>query len=97
MSLEDFIKPQSGNQRDRSRSKTITTASSDDRLSSYPYASDIEHLVETSSQKPEEKDDGDATAAQKLDEGYAETFDGVGVTVQKPEEVRYRPPRNTLG
>lgn len=89
MSLEDFMKPKSGNRRDRSRSKTITTTSSDDKLSNYPYTSDIENLVETSPQKPEQEDNHSAAPKLELDEGYAETSGGTtAVEVDKPQEVR---------
>lgn len=88
MSLEDFMKPKSGNRHDRSRSKTITTASSDDKLSSYPYTSDIEHLVETSPQKPEKEDNHPGPSKLVLDEGYAEGSNTNAVESDKPQEVR---------
>lgn len=95
MSLEDFMKPKSGNQRDRSRSKTITTTSSDDKLSSYPYMSDIEHLVETSPQKPDKEEDPGTGPKIELDEGYAEGLATTPVVTEsaatddKPQEVRH--------
>jgi len=88
ISLEDFMKPKSGNRRDRSRSKTITTTSSDDKLSSYPYTSDIEHLVETSPQKPGKEDSRSAAPELELDEGYAETLNATVAEVDQPQEVR---------
>jgi len=86
------MKPKSGNRRDRSRSKTITTASSDDKLASFPYTSDIEHLVETSPQKPEKADNHSDTLKLELDEGYAEASNTTPGEVDRPQEVKLSNP-----